>query len=193
MKQAIIIAAFLLHISNLFAQIKDSTSIFVFPKHETKISYGDALNTNQEWETHYKANLSISYLYRHKKWLWFGINVVNYIGKPIHYDVREYNVNGKYTDYRYTTKDHGFGFIPAVRFSFLNKEKTTLYGGIEIGYSLIKTHTDGIPNKLEGVSSGQVTYFGWSSYLGENRKVVIGGEVGVGNRGIINIHAGYRF
>ena len=176
MKRIIFITVILLASSVLYAQEKDNKSTFVFPKHEIKISYGDALNTNDEWETHYKANLSISYSYRYLKWFWFGISVVNYIGKPINYDVREYDVNGKYTDYRYTTKDYGFGFFPAIRFSYLNREKTTLYSGFELyGCSWIKTHTDGIQNKMEKTLSAHFTYFGWSSYLDKKRKVFIGG------------------
>jgi hypothetical protein len=199
-KQIIFITVILLASSALHAQKRDSTSTFVFSKHEIKLSYGDAFNAMADTmdiimnNAHFKANFTISYAYRHKKWLWFGINAVNYIGKPIRYDMREYDVNGKYVDYRYTTKDHGFGFLPAIRFSYLNREKTTLYSGIEVfGCFWIKSHTDGMPNKMEKTLAYHLTYFGWSSYLDESRKVFIGGELGAGYRGVINIHGGYRF
>ena len=198
MRRFFFTAVVLLSVSVLCAQERDSARKFVFPKHEIKISYGDAITVNQIWEetqykTNFKSNLSISYSYRHKKWLWFGINVVHYIGAPIDYHVREYDVDNNYTDYQYTTKDYGFGLIPAIRFSYLNKENTTLYSGIEMAYQWIQTHTDGVPNKKAEGLSGHVTYFGCSFYLGKSQKVFLGGEMGYGCRGIFNIHAGYRF
>ena len=199
MKKTVFIAVILVCTSALYAQEKDSTNKFVFPRHEIKISLGDAFHTNEMWEsnemwkTHCKANLSISYSYRCLKWLWFGINVVNYIGTQNVYNIREYNVENNYVDYQYKTKDYGFGLIPEVRFSYLNREKITLYSGIAFGYSFMIQNTDGEPSKRGGLPSYQVSIFAFSCYFGKKQKIFMGGELGAGNRGIFNIHGGYRF
>ena len=191
MKRITLIAVILLPTLVLNAQEKSADQIF-FPKHEVKISYGDALNANQEWETYYAGNLSVSYSYRCLKWLWFGINAVNYFGKIKNYYVREYDMKNNYSDYHYKTKDSGFGLLPEVRFSYKNKDYVTFYSGIAIGYSLIKNHPNGLSN-LEGKTMVQVTYFGWSFYFDKNQNFFMGGELGTGVRGILNVHAGYRF
>ena len=186
MKRIISISVILLSTLALYAQ--DA----VFFKHELKASFGDPLNVNQEWKTHYAGNLSISYSYRCLKWLWFGVNVVNYIGNTKYYYAREYDAENNYSDYHYKTKDIGFGLLPEVRFSYCNKKQTILYSGIAIGYSVIKNHPNGLSN-IKGMRMAQATYFGCSFYFGKNQNFFMGSEIGVGVRGIINGHAGYRF
>ena len=192
MKRIVFIAVALFFISALFAQEKDSTTKFAFPRHEVKASLGDVMYLNENW-AYCRGNLSISYSYRCLKWLWFGVQTVGYIPVPNYYDIREYDVNNNYIDSRYITKDYGFGFLPNIRFSYLNRKKTTLYSTIAVGYSILKTHTAGIPNKPEWILSGNITLFGFSCYFGKNQKIFMGGEMTVGNIGFISIHGGYRF
>ena len=184
----IIFTAFILFFSLVLHAQKDND----FYKHEVKLSVGDAINANQELETHYAGNLSISYSYRYLKWLWFGINTVSYFGDTKYYYVREYDVESNYSDYHYKTKDKGFGLLPEVRFSYSNKNKKTLYSGIAIGYSVIKNHTDGLSN-IERRIMAQFTMFGCSFYFGKNQNLFMGGEFGTGSKGIFNFHGGYRF
>jgi hypothetical protein len=77
----------------LFTQVSYPQRSYPFYDHEIKISFGDPLNTNQSWQTDYVGSLSVSYSYCHLKWLWFGINAVNYIGTAKHYNLREYVVD----------------------------------------------------------------------------------------------------
>ena len=193
MKKTFFVIIFLFFVIDLYSQEKDSVNKFVFPKHEVKVSFGDPMNINESWETYYCGTLSVSYLYRIKKWLWVGTNVFNYIGMVNYYSLREYDTENNYTDYQYNTRDYGFGLIPEIRFSYLNKNKATLYSGLALGYSLIKSYTNGIPNKIAGKATAQVTIFGYSGYFGKNKKIFMGGEWGCGCKGMFSIHAGYRF
>jgi len=197
MKKIIFAVAILLFTSALFAQGNDSISKFVFPRHEIKVSFGDAINTNQMWKsncnlvTNCMGNLSISYSYRCLKWLWFGINAIHHIGKR--YDIREYDAENNFSDYEYAIKCYGFGLIPEIRFSYLNRKRVTLYSGIAVGYSLMINNIDDTPYKMKGLLSYHTTIFAFSCYFGKNQKIFMGGELGEGHRGIFIIHGGYRF
>jgi len=192
MKRIIFTAFILLSTSVLSAQ-NDSVNRFVFPKHEVKLSFGIPDEINPGWDAYYYGTLAISYSYRHLKWLWFGINVFDYVGIKQHYHLREYNMGSDYVDYNYRTRDYGFGLVPEIRLSYLNKEKIILYSGFGVGCSLIKRHIDGLSQKIEFKGTGQITLFGWSVYFGKKQKAFWGTELGVGHKGMLSIHGGYKF
>ena len=190
MKQIIIIAIILLSTSVLFAQ-EDAD----FYKHEVRVSHGDTFVTSEvrlEKGMSY-TNFSFAYFYRPEKFFWLGVNVVNYFGEKIHHDWREYYANGSFKDFSKSKMKNCIFIAPEIKLSFVNKKMVILYGalsggiGLENGYDTQKQKYPNISPCLH------ITYFGLSGNLGKNNNIVIGGELGVGFKGLGSVHAGYRF
>ena len=196
MKKIIIIAIILLSTLVLHAQ-KDST----FYRHEVKMSVSDAVlahifynswNTQKNNATLY-ANISFSYFYRPVKWFWVGGNFVNYFGSKIYYNWREYDVNGNFHDFEKSKIKYCAVIAPEIRFSFLNKKTIILYGALSGGIGW----ENGFDSKYYEYPKMhyyfQITLFGISGNFGKNNNIFLGGEFGVGFKGIGIIHGGYRF
>ena len=185
MKQIIIIAIILLSTSVLFAQ--EDTDFY---KHEVRVSHGDTFVTSElrlEKEVSY-TNFSFAYFYRPKKFFWLGVNIVNYFGEKTHYDWREYYANGSFEDFSKSKMKNCTIIAPEIRLSYLNKKAVILYSGFSAGV--------GIENGYDYphiFGSAHLTFFGISGNLGKNNNIVIGGELGVGFKGLGSVHAGYRF
>jgi hypothetical protein len=189
MKRIIFITSILLFINILHAK-NDTT----FYKHEIKASFGGAL-TSVFWLQNEIcfAQFSIAYFYRPVKWFWVGGNFVNFFGEKMVYTWREYDVNGNYNDFSKTNIKYCAVIAPEVRFSYLNKEEIILYGALSGGVGL----ENGFDSKWQKYPRVfpyfQVTYFGISGNFGINNDIFFGGELGVGYKGLCNIHVGYRF
>ena len=198
MKRIIYIVTILFFTSGLSAQ-KDST----FYKHEVKISLGDATWAQIFWTSNawgdkrnnadLYANISFSYFYRPVKWFWAGGNFVNYFGSIIHYDWREYDVNGHYRDFTKSKLKYCAVIAPEIRFSYLNRKTVILYSALSGGIGL-ENGFDSKRYKYPEVNYYfQITYFGFSCNFGKNSNIFLGGEAGVGFKGFFNFHGGYRF
>jgi hypothetical protein len=190
MKRIIIIAIILLSAMALYAQ-KDND----FYKHEIRASFGDAIVTSEfrlERGISY-SNFSFSYFYRQEKFLWAGVNFVNYFGNKINYDWREYDVNGNFKDFSKSKTKYCAIIAPEIRLSCLNRERVVIYSalsggvGIENGYD---TQRQKYPNVFPAF---HLTYFGLSGSFGKNNNIFLGGELGIGFKGLGSIHGGYRF
>ena len=111
MKRIIFIAIILLFTSALYAQ-KDSTSKFVFYRHEVKLTYGinslpNGIRGNVEdiW----KGGFTVSYMYRVKKWFWVGVNINWQFPSEIeYYRWREYYIDGTFKDFEISKRDNFF-------------------------------------------------------------------------------------
>ena len=174
MKRIIIIAAILLSASALYAQQSNA-----FYKNEIKVSFGDAYVTSNlrlDNEIGY-TNLSLAYLYRTNERIWLGANFVNYFGEKIHYNWREYAVDGSFKDFSKSKNKHFAIIAPEIRFSYLNKETVMLYGafsggvGVENGYD---TQKQKYPNVI--FPCVHLTYFGLSGNIGKKNNIILGGE-----------------
>jgi hypothetical protein len=194
MKRIILIVFFLVTLSGLNAQT-DTT----FYKHEVKVSASAGfipslflLAVAQSDEGCY-ATLSFSYLYRPYKWLWVGGSFVNFFGDKLYYNWREYYPNGNYRDYSKSKLKYFAAIAPEVRFSMLNTKYVILYGALSVGIG-IEDGYDNIWNKYPKVFPYfHVTCFGINGNFGKNQNIFVGGEVGIGYRGHLSIHGGYRF
>ena len=187
MKRIIFIGVILLFTSVLFAQ-KDSS----FYQHEVKASFGDAVLHWDMQETYY-VNFSVAYLYYPVKWFGIGGNVVNYFGKKIYYNIREYNNEGKFRDFTFSKMKYGIAIAPEFRFSYLNRKNVILYSGFSagLGWEFGYDNKENRYPKIRGYFHN--TCFGFSCNLGQNKNVFLGGELGFGLKGFGNIHVGYRF
>ena len=197
MKKILFIAAILLSTLGLKAQ-KDTT----FYRHEVRISCGEALTSSLFWfhegeiggiDELCLVNVSVAYFYRPVKWFWVGGNLITYCGGRLHYNWREYYSNGSYRDFEKSKMKLAAVIAPEIRFSYLNKNMAILYSALSVGVGW----EDGFDNQWHTyprvLSCFHITYFGFSFNFGENKNGFIGGELGVGHKGIVSMHLGYRF
>ena len=192
-----------------FAQENGQDWRQLFPRHEFSLGVGDSLMANFQrhsiwdkllWDrwpgeslndwfvpTAYHSDyvatcpISIGYMFRLRNFLWLGgsVSYMGVFGKV--YDAR----NG---DYLYNHTETQVAFLPAVRFSYLNKKYVTLYSGISTGFLLnFEKEADNMDIYFHpafqftafGVSAGY-RFFGYT-------------EIGVGYKGYIQAGIGYRF
>jgi len=191
MKRIIVAAIISLFASVLYAQ-KDT----VFHKHEIRVSYGDAVVTSMtrlESDNFYSDNISFSYYYCQEKNFWIGVNFVNYFGEKTYYDWREYDVNGSFQDFYKSKMKYSAIIAPEIRLSCVNEKAIILYGalsggiGIENGYD---TREQKYPNIFPCF---HLTCFGFSCNFGEDKNIFLGCELGIGFKGLVSIHGGFRF
>jgi len=128
--------------------------------------------------------ITLGYRFRVLKWLWVGGDV-SYCG--FFGSFKDLYTDQKVGDYR----DHFISIMPAVRFSYLNREHFTLYSGIAGGVALeysksypdYKAHNNHLAFQLTlfGVSAGSQRWFGFA-------------ELGCGFKGgYANAGFGFRF
>jgi len=201
MKKFCLIIVVVLFASNLSAQ-QDTA----FYRNEVKASVSDAFLAGLFWIPNFwssnrdpndnsslYANFSVSYLHRPLKWLWVGVNFVNYFGNKISYNWREYDKNGNYNDFSKSKIKYCAVIAPEVRFSYVNRKSTILYSAVSVGVGI----EDGYNRKYHKYPEinyyFQVTYFGFSFNMGKKSNIFLGGELGLGMKGFLNIHGGYRF
>ena len=190
MKRNIFIVIILFSVSVLYAQ-KDTD----FYKHEIRVSHGDASVTSAVWleKGVSYTNFSLSYFYRPVKSFWVGANFLNYFGEKTYYNWREYYVDGSFKDFSKSKTKNATIIAPEIRFSCLNKEEIIIYGalsggiGFENGYD---TKKQKYPNVFPAL---HLTVLGLSFNFGKNSNIFLGGELGIGFKGLGSLHAGYRF
>jgi len=127
--------------------------------------------------------ITVGYRYRLLKWLWLGCDV-SYCG--FYGSFRDPYTDQKVGNYR----DHFIAIMPAIRFSYLNKEHVTLYSGLATGIGLeycksypdYKAHNNYFAFQCTffGVSAGSQSWFGFA-------------ELGCGFKGYVNAGLGFRF
>ena len=195
-----------------FAQEEEQDWRQVFPRNEFSLGIGDPAFANLQrgsiWEkllwchfdryqsdnlgnwfdpgiyhSNYIATcpISLGYMYRLRKFLWLG-GSVSYMG-----------VFGKVFDARddsflYNHTETQIAFLPAVRFSYLNKKYVTLYSGLSTGF-LLNFEKENGSTDVYFHPTFQLTAFGVSV----GRKFFGYTEVGVGYKGFITAGIGYRF
>lgn len=198
MKRFILITIFLLSTSVAFAQ-KDTT----FYKHEVRASVGDAFWaqvfwTSNTWSSSRQnaslyANISFSYFYRPVKWFWVGGNFIHYFGEKIYYNWREYSVDGNYRDFSRSKPKYCVVIAPEIRFSFFNHKAVILYSALSGGVCFENGYTTNRYKYPEIHCYYHLTYFGFSCNFGKKNNIFLGGELGIGFKGLGSIHGGYRF
>lgn len=127
--------------------------------------------------------ITLGYRFRVLKWLWVGgdVSYCGFFGA-----FKDRYTDQKVGDYR----DHFISIMPAVRFSYLNRDHFTLYSGIAGGFALeycksypdYKAHNNHLAFQLTllGVSAGSQRWFGFA-------------ELGCGFKGYVNAGFGFRF
>jgi hypothetical protein len=188
MKRITVPALILFFTSFLYAQ-KDTA----FYKHEVKASAGPSFATAFWLNEMCYANLSFTYLYRPVRWFWVGANLVNFVGDEISYHWREYYPNGSFRDFTKSKLKYCLAIAPEIRFSYLNRRSVVLYSALSAGIAI----EDGYSTRKEKypviLPYMQITYFGFSCNFGKNKNIFLGGEIGIGCKGVFNIQGGYRF
>jgi hypothetical protein len=167
-----------------------------FYKHEIRVAFGDASITSEIWlqKGIQFNNFSFSYFYRPVTHFWVGANFMNYVGGKTYRYTREYAVDGSYKDYLESKKKYCAIIAPEIRLSFLNRKAIILYSafsggiGFENGFD---THRQKYPKKLFPCLN--LTLFGLTGNFGKNSNIFLGGELGIGFKGIGSIHGGFRF
>ena len=148
----------------------------------SETSGGSWLDIPTSTDVYTTCPITLSYRYRLLKWLWlggdisycgfFGTSRNIYTGEPV---------------YRY--RENSVCIMPAIRFSYLNREHVTLYSGFASGLKFgssesynEKSRFVRLPFQLTlfGVSAGSQSWFGFA-------------EFGVGNEGFAKAGFGYRF
>jgi len=152
-----------------------------YKKHQVSISTATPTLEYWNWitksDSYYPLGFFISYYYRPYEWLWIGLNSGHLFGRRTNYD--DYSI-----DFHFYTSI----IAPEVKFSYLHKKRTTLYSGISVGC--------GIPflfHSHDGEFYWQVTALGFDFALGKNRNFILGGELGIGYKGLGMLNLGYRF
>ena len=210
MKKSLFVSAlFLLTAVSGFAQENEQDWRQLFPRHEFSLGVGDPWMANfqrhsiwdkllwdrwpeeslNDWfvpttyHTDYIATcpISVGYMFRLCKFLWLGgsVSYMGVFGKV--YDAR----NG---DYLYNHTETQVAFLPAIRFSYLNKKYVTLYSGVSTGF-LLNFEKEGGQMDTYFHPTFQITAFGVSAgyrFFGFT-------EIGVGYRGFVRAGIGYRF
>ena len=177
MKKYLLVVTILLYIQVSYAQEKELV-------HEIKLSYGMVVILSDDMD----RGITGSYMYRVARWLWVGANINWQFSSDIeHYYLREYYTDKSFKDFDITKRTHFFAIAPELRLSYLNKKWTTLYSSLSAGYGV----QTGV-HKSEDTCLN-ITFLGGNWYLGSKQNFFVGGEVGVGFKGILILHAGYRF
>lgn len=128
--------------------------------------------------------ITLGYRFRVLKWLWVGgdVSYCGFFG----------SFKDRYTDQKVGNyRDHFISIMPAVRFSYLNRDHFTLYSGIAGGVALeycksytgYKAHNNHLAFQLTlfGISAGSQRWFGFA-------------ELGCGFKGgYANAGFGFRF
>jgi hypothetical protein len=188
MKRIIVAAIILLSASVLHAQ-KDND----FYKHELKASVGPTLFPDLWFKDECYGNFSVAYFYSPDKSFGVGVNFIGYFGEKLYYHLREYNADGSFNDFSKSKIKQCLVIAPEIRFPYLNKETVMLYGALSGGigweYGYNGKHVE-YPKRFRYL---HVTCFGFNCYFGKNKNIILGGELGIGFKGLLNIHGGYRF
>ena len=125
------------------------------------------------------GSYSISYHYRLTNWFWFGCCFNTIPTGDGHYVPIDYNIQ--------------YSIAPSIRFSYLNRPNATLYSGLSTGVGVLEKEGDWVYyERSRQLTAGiffQLTVFGFS--VGE--KFFVGGEIGVGFKGLWCANVGYRF
>ena len=190
MKKIIFTIIFALFVGNLFAQ-KDTT----FHRHEVKVSVGDAYPFPSVifWDDLLYVNVSVSYFYRPLKWLWVGGNFINYFGEKIYYDLKKYDFDGSVKEFSKSKTKYCAVIAPEIRFLYRSRENYILYSALSGGVGLANGYSTRYYKYPEIIYYFHLTYLGFSYNLGKNKNAFLGGELGLGLKGLLNIHGGYRF
>jgi hypothetical protein len=189
MKRIILLTVILFFATTLSAQ-KDST----FYSHEVRASFGGGL-MSAFWFGNKIAyvQFSVGYFYRPVKWFWVGGNFINYFGPTIYYHWREYNPDGSFKDFSKSKPKYYGVFAPEVRFSYLNKKQIILYSALSGGIAFENGYDELNQKYPRILPYFHITTFGVSGNFGKDKNIFFGGELGFGFKGVLNIHAGYRF
>ena len=189
MKRTILVSVIVLSASFSYAQ-----SDIVFHRHEIRAALGEASTTSfLNLDDGRYTNISFSYFYRPANFFWAGINFVNYFGEKTHYYLREYDADGNFKDFSESKMKYCAFIAPEIRLSCLNRKAIILYGGLSVGVGIENGFDTNRQKYPQIFRSTHLTLFGISGNLGYNKKITIGGEVGLGFKGLISAHAGYRF
>ena len=191
MKRIIVTTFIFLSTSVLFAQ-KDNS----FHKHELRLSYGIMTLPNFS-DYPLLGGFTANYMYRVMKWFWFGANINwQFPSDMQYYRWREYYTDSTFEDFEISERNNFLSIAPELRFSYTNQKWTTLYSALSAGYGI---HT-GIHKKNTPASAffndywfWNITFFGANFHIGKKQNFFVGGEFGLGFKGLYNIHAGYRF
>lgn len=176
----------------VFAQTEKHGACTTFSQHEFRLGIGDPLLHIHHVNNLYSTSLSFSnmfqapdydgsflttlpitfgYRYRPLRWLWIGGDITYY----------HFSAKANPGSLKESISTQLFSLDFAMRFSYLNREKVTLYS--ELTYNLLCFH----PNMsrmsahctLIGVTAGGRHWFGSA-------------ELGYGYKGLLNIGFGYR-
>ena len=190
MKRIVSISVILLSTLIIYAQ-----EDIVLYKHELRASIGDAV-TSSLWlqSGECNNNFAISYYYRPVKGFWVGVNFINYFGNKIYYNIREYDIDGSFTDFSKSKTKYSAIFAPEIRLSCVNTKSVILYGALSRGIGFENGYDSKEYKYPLGVDTfWHLTLLGLSCNLGENKNIFLGGEFGIGFKGLFNFHGGYRF
>ena len=175
------------------------------PNNELQLEFGEGMfilnhyvngfaNTKfSEMKNNLSPTLSLSFHKRANKWLWYGASLSYQNNYRSIYYITDYGDGDVYYNFLYDNVKT-FAFAPSVRFSYVNKENLTMYSGAQLGMSYQKCTRkypeNSFYNKANIVNVFyQATLFG----ISYGKKFYIGGEIGYGNKGLLNLTAGYRF
>jgi len=165
-----------------------------FYKHEIKASLGPSLIAEAWMQDGIRyRNISIAYFYRPVKYFWVGANFTNILGDKIYYHWREYAVDGSFSDFSKSKMKYCAVIAPEIRFSYFNREAVILYGAFSGGIAMENGYDDRWTKYPEILPYIQLTYFGFSCNFGQKKNIFLGGELGLGLKGLISVHGGYRF
>lgn len=202
MKKAIVmLLGFIAMVTGLYAQEQPADWRQTMKRNEFSLSIGDPAFANLtrsvdvsssrmgSWldvptttNVYTSLPITLGYRYRLLKWLWLGGDV-SYCG----FFGTSRNIYTREPMYRY--RENTVCIMPAIRFSYLNREHVTLYSGfasgLKFGFSNAyneKRSYVRLPFQvtLFGVSAGSQSWFGFV-------------EVGYGNEGFAKAGFGYRF
>ena len=165
---------FLFSLLALHAQTEERTNDDLsLPRNDIELSL-TYLNAPFLYNDAFIPSTSLSYYYRLKKWFWLGV------ATQFNYVTPWGNKEPPKENYCY------FGIAPAVRFSYINKPQFTLYSGLAIGPGALLKERE---LTRSSTLYFQVTHIGFSY----GRNLYIGGEMGAGLKGFLNLNIGYRF
>lgn len=189
MKRVLFIITILFCISTLQAQ-KDT----LFYKHEVRASLSDAtLSFLWLQEDYCYLNFSVSYFYRPVKWFWVGGHFINSFGKKLDYQWREYGTDGSIKDFSKSKIKYCAVLAPEIRFSYLNRKSIILYSALSAGLGIEDGYDKRYHEYPRAFFYFHLSYFGLNCNFGKNKNIFLGTEFGLGYKGFVQIHGGYRF
>ena len=161
-------------------------------KHETMVYLGAFSTVNSGFGSlnAKQCAINFSYFWLPIQKLALGVNFAYRFPQIQDYTVREYFFDNKFKDFEINKEKKMLILAPEIKFFYTFDDGGEFYSGLSFGYGW---HNGFQTDKKVSHFMWNVSVVGFNFRLGKRQNIILGGEIGIGFKGILSIHGGYRF